>query len=137
MSNIKESDCEATAKRVAYWIPDFSIYSGGIGIINNWKISGRSIKIDISTFWTEFGNVIITDNENIDRALSESFDGVIQFDSLDNFKFDDVSISELAPLLEENVTGVSGPKLVYSQPSSNVYDLANIGTTSDDISNEK
>lgn len=91
----------------------------------------QEIRKDISLY-------IITENKNIDRALSESFDGVIQLDNLENFTFDDVSIPELAPLLEENVSPMIGePKLVYSQPSSNVYDLANIGTTSDDILNEK
>ena len=90
----------------------------------------QEIKKDISLF-------IITEDKNIDRALSESFDGVIQLDNLENYTFDDVSIPELAPLLEENIPAIGSPKLVYSQPSSNVYDLANIGTTSDDILNEK
>ncbi len=89
----------------------------------------QEIKKDISLY-------IITEDKNINRALSESFDGVIQLDKLEEFTFDNVSIQELAPLLDENLP-LASTKLVYSQPSSNVYDLANIGTTSDEIINGK
>ena len=90
----------------------------------------QEIKKDISLF-------IITEDQNINRALSESFDGVIQLDNLNEFKFDNVSIQELAPLLEEGAPAIGGPKLVYSQPSSNIYDLVNIGPTSDEKENGK
>lgn len=90
----------------------------------------QEIKKEISLF-------IITEDQNINRALSESFDGVIQLDNLNEFKFDNVSIQELAPLLEEGAPAIGGPKLVYSQPSSNIYDLVNIGPTSDEKENGK
>lgn len=87
----------------------------------------QEIKKDISLF-------IVTENQKINQALSESFDGVIQLDDLENFRFDD---QDLAPLLEDNVPMLISPKLVHSQPSANIYDLANIGTTSDVLINGK